>query len=247
MKFVEFGRENDITVIFLHGGGLAPWNYFKEAELIKDKYHVIIPVLDGHNGSDRDFTTIEENAHSIITFINEQLGGTVHLIGALSLGGQILVEMLSQKPDVCTYAIIESALILPMRATGRLIKPTFSLSYPLIKKHWFAKLQFASLHINPFFFEAYYRDSAAISKENMIAFLMANADYKLKDELKKCQSKVLVLAGEKEQNIIKKSAKIIHQLIPNSSFEIMQGFRHGDLSINHPDLYIEKICQLEHI
>lgn len=245
MKFVEFGRQNSNSVLLLHGGGLAPWSFFEIAELLKDRYHVLIPVLDGHNGSDRDFTTIEENARSLITFINEQLGGTVHLIGGLSLGGQILVEMLSQKADICKYAIIESALVLPMRVTAKLIKPTLAFSYPLIKKRWFAKLQSASLSINPSFFEAYYRDSSAISRENMILFLLANADYQLKEDLGKCQAKVLVLVGEKEQRIMKKSAKIIQQLLPNSSLEIMPGFRHGELSMNHPDLYIEKIRQLK--
>ena len=58
MKFAEYGEENDEVILLLHGGGLAPWNYFEEVQLLKEKYHIIIPVLDGHNGSDRKFTTI---------------------------------------------------------------------------------------------------------------------------------------------------------------------------------------------
>lgn len=244
MKYVEFGQKQNPSVILLHGGGLAPWNYFEEARQLQDEYHVVIPVLDGHSGSDRNFTTIEENARSITTFIDEQFSGHVHLIGGLSLGGQILVEMLSQRPDICTYAIIESALVLPMPITAMLIKPTFRFCYPLVKKRWFAKLQFASLHISPKFFEAYFRDSTAISQENMIAFLTANADYSIKAGLRNCQAKVLVLVGEKEQRMMKQSAKLIQQALPYASLEVLPGFRHGDLSINHPDLYLKKIRQL---
>lgn len=43
----------------------------------------------------RDFTTIESNAAEIISFIDAELGGSVLLIGGLSLGGQVLLELLS--------------------------------------------------------------------------------------------------------------------------------------------------------
>lgn len=244
MQFVEYGAENDKVILLLHGGGLAPWNYYKEADILKEHYHVVIPILDGHNGNDRDFTTIEDNASSLIDHIDKKFGGHVLLIGGLSLGGQILVEMLSQRSNICEYAVIESALVLPMKITARLIKPTFSMSYPLVKKQWFAKLQFAFLHINPTFFDVYFRDSAAITKENMIRFLVANANYKIKSTLAGCRAKTLVFVGEKEQAIMKKSAQMIHQNISNSLLEIISGYRHGELSINHPDMYAEKVYQL---
>lgn len=244
MEFMEYGNAHGEVIFLLHGGGLAPWNFFKEAVLLQEKYHIVLPVLDGHNGSDRDFTSIEQNARSLVSYIEAHFGGQVFLIGGLSLGGQILLEMLSQRKDICRYAIVESALVLPMKTTRRLIKPTFGLSYPLVKSRWFAKLQFASLHIKPVLFDVYFRDSAAITKKNMIAFLMANTDYQLKPGLVNCRAKVLVLVGEKERDIMKKSAEIISQCVPNASLEMVRGLYHGALSINHPDLYTEKIYRL---
>ena len=58
MKFTEYGKKDGDTVILLHGAGLSWWNYKKEAELLADRFHVILPVLDGHEGSDRPFTSI---------------------------------------------------------------------------------------------------------------------------------------------------------------------------------------------
>ena len=74
---------------------------------------MVLPILDGHTGSDRSFSTIEENASALIEEIDERFGGQVLLIGGLSLGGQVLVEMLSQRKDICKYALIESALVRP--------------------------------------------------------------------------------------------------------------------------------------
>lgn len=229
------------VIILLHGGGLAPWNFYEEAELLKDKFHVDIPVLDGHSGSDRDFTTIEDNANEIINYIDETYSGNVLMIGGLSLGAQVLVEILSKRKNICKYAVIESALVLPMRTTYALIRPTFSLCYPLVKKRWFARLQFNSLRMKEKFFDEYYRDSAAITKQNLISFLRANSAYKLKDSVEQCQANVLVLVGGKESKIMRKSAEILHEKIPNSTLEILPGYYHGDLSINHSELYVEKV------
>jgi len=85
MNYKEYGKENSETVILLHGGGMNWWNYRREAELLQSDYHVILPVLDGHAGSDHPFTSIEDNAAEIISFIDENLGSSVLLIGGLSL------------------------------------------------------------------------------------------------------------------------------------------------------------------
>lgn len=243
MRVVEYGKENQDVIMLLHGGGLAPWNYKEEAKLLEDKFHILVPVLDGHSGSDHEFISIEENARKLIQYIDEAYGGQVLLIGGLSLGGQILVEMLSQREAVCRFAIIESALAMPMKITASLIKSCFPLCYPLIKKRWFAKLQFNSLHIKQPLFEDYFKDSANIGKEDMVAFLQANSDYKIKNTLSSCQSKTLVLAGGKEQRIMKKSAELISKNISDSTFEILPEYCHGDLSLNHSEKYTEKLLR----
>lgn len=92
MNFIESGAQHDKVILLLHGGGLAPWNYVEEAALLQEKYHILLPVLNGHNSSGCAFTTIEDAACRIIAFIDEHFDGKVFLIGGLSLGGQILIE-----------------------------------------------------------------------------------------------------------------------------------------------------------
>ena len=115
LNYVEYGKENRDVIILLHGGGLSWWNYKEAAEILRTDYHVILPILDGHTGSDKPFTTIEDNASEIIEFINKQFGRSVLMMGGLSLGGQILLEVLSQCKDICKYAIVESALVIPSK------------------------------------------------------------------------------------------------------------------------------------
>ena len=69
MNYREFGADRQETILLLHGGGLSWWNYREEAELLQQEFHVVLPILDGHAGSDRPFTTIEENAAELISAV----------------------------------------------------------------------------------------------------------------------------------------------------------------------------------
>ena len=125
---IEFGQQKPDVVMLLHGGGLSWWNYREVAELLAERYHVVLPVLDGHADSDAPFTTIEDNAARLISCIDAHFGGQVLLLGGLSLGGQIAVVMLSQRKNICRYALIESALVKPSKLTAAMIGPTFGMS-----------------------------------------------------------------------------------------------------------------------
>ena len=241
MKVIEFGKQNKDSVLFLHGGGLSWWNYREAAKLLEKDYHVILPVLDGHADSDVAFTTIEDNAARLISYIDSHFGGQVTVLGGLSLGGQIALEMLSQRPDICRYALIESALVKPSKLTAALIDLTFGMSYGLIKQRWFAKMQADYLGIPKELFEDYYRDTCAITKADMIAFLKANSTYEMKPNLAETTAKVKIVAGAKEQKSILASSKMIHNTIPGSQLEILPSLRHGDLSINYPERYVRML------
>ncbi len=241
MQLHEFGKDRDRIIVLLHGGGLSWWNYRDAAKLLEEDYHVILPVLDGHAGSDRPFTTIEDNAAEIISWMDGHCGGSVLLLGGLSLGAQIVLEMLSQKPDVCRHALVESAAAIPSGLTNALIGPAFGSSYALIRKKGFSRLQFRSLHIKEELFEDYYRDTCLIKKEDMISFMKANTSYSLKETLKDVCAKVHVFYGSREVRRIRQSARMIGEKIPGSTVRCLDGFRHGDFSLNHAVAYAGEI------
>ena len=237
MRVLEFGQQNADVILLLHGGGLSWWNYRQAAQILSPQYHVVLPILDGHADSNTPFTTIAENAARLISYIDDHWGGQVLSIGGLSLGGQIALEMLSQRKDICQYALLESTLVKPRKLTAALIGPTFGMSYGLIRQKWFAKLQSSYLGIPKALFDDYYRDTCKITREDMIAFLQANSSYTVRSGLSETEAKVKILAGSRELRSIRDSAKLLQHAIPGSSMEILSGLGHGDLSINHPEVY----------
>ncbi|MCO4510785.1 Alpha/beta superfamily hydrolase [Streptococcus infantarius subsp. infantarius] len=243
MKVVEVGQENQDVIVLLHGGGLSWWQYQAQMDLLCENYHVVLPILDGHAGSDADFTSIEDNAKRLLDYIDKTYGGSVFLIAGLSLGGQILLEMLALRKNICQYAIVESAAIIPDKLTAGLVAPLFSMSFPLIKKKWFAKMQFRSLGIRADLFEHYYEDTVKLSKQNLIAFTKASSLYQVKKNLKNSLARVRIIVGEKETKKMHASARYLHDLLPDSRLEIKAGLAHGQYAINQPDLYVKELFE----
>ena len=244
MNYQEFGNRDRKTVLLLHGGGLSWWNYREAAYYLEDSFHVILPVLDGHSGSDRPFTTIKNNAEEIIAFIDEQFNGSICLLGGLSLGAQIALEILSMKKDICSHALIESAAVIPSKLTNSLIGPSIKSSYFLISDRTFASLQFRSLHMKEVLFEDYYRDSCRISKEDMINFMKENTAYSLKDTIKDTKADIHLFYGEKEASVIRRSAALIKKTLPDCTVQCLPDLYHGEFSLNHPEEYSKTIRKI---
>ena len=241
MNYKEFGCRHEKTVLLLHGGGLSWWNYREAAQDLGEDFHVVLPILDGHAEADRPFTSIEDNAAEIVAWIRTHLGGQIFALGGLSLGGQIALEMLAQDGGLCEHALIESAMVIPSRATAAMIRPAFGCSYPLVKQKWFARMQFRSLHIREDLFEDYFRDTARIAKADMIAFLEASTLYAPKEALRQCTADVCIFCGGRETRGIRKSAEILGNLFPHSTVRVLPGMVHGDFSINHAHEFTETI------
>lgn len=58
--------------MLIHGGGNAWWNYLRQARALSDRYHVILPTLDGH-GEEYALTykSTEDSADKLMAYIEE--------------------------------------------------------------------------------------------------------------------------------------------------------------------------------
>ena len=210
--------------------------------MLKDNFHIVTPIIDGHGeNADEFFISIENSAGKLLEYIERQCNGKIFALGGLSIGGLIVTEALSTIPDITQFAIIESALVLPIKWVTPLIAPSVKLFYGLVKKRWFAKLQAKKLFVSEDMFEQYYKDSSKISKQSLININLSNYGYVLKSNIEKTKTKTLIIAGDKELSSIKKSAIILNRKMPDSTLYLAQNMGHGELSLANPKEYVRKI------
>lgn len=239
MIFKEFGNKNNPVIIFLHGGGLSWWSFKPQIEALQKDYFVITPIIDGHGDDwENTFVSIRKSAERVIEYIEANCNGKVFAICGLSIGAQIVVEIMTQKSDITENAIIESALVIPMKMATKLTVPLYNLSYGLIKKRWYAKLQAKTLNVPEEWFESYFLDSSRMTKESLINITNSNGDYSISPTLQNTKAKTLILVGEKELSIMRKSAQLLHETIKNSSLKVIEKSGHGEISLIHSGQYI---------
>jgi pimeloyl-ACP methyl ester carboxylesterase len=244
MIFKEFGDKNKPVIIFLHGGGLSWWSWKPQIEGLQKDYFIIAPIIDGHgDAGDTTFLSIKKSAQQVVNYIKENCNGKVFALCGLSIGAQIIVEILSQECDITEKAVIESALVFPIKMASALIVPMYNMFYWLIKKRWYSKLQAKTLNLPDEYFENYYKDSLQITKESLINITKSNGAFPLPLTLYKTKAKTLILVGAKEIAIMKKSAELLHDTIKESSLKIIEKSGHGEISLMHPDRYLILIQQ----
>lgn len=242
MIFKEFGNKNMPVIILIHGGGLSWWSWKAQIEVLEKNYYVVTPIIDGHGDDyDTEFVSIKKSAEEIIKYVKENCNGKVFAIGGLSIGAQITVEILSQDSDITENAVIESALVYPMKMVSAMTVPMYNICHGLIKKRWYAKLQAKTLNVPEELFETYYEDSSRMTKESLINIAKSNGNYSISSNLSKTKAKALILVGEKELGVMKKSAELLYNTIKGSSLKIIEKSGHGEISLIHPDQYIELI------
>lgn len=244
MIFKEFGNKNMPVIIFIHGGGLSWWSLKPQIEALQNDYYIVTPIIDGHGDDwNNNFVSIKNSAEQVINYIKENFNGKVFAICGLSIGAQIVVEVISKEYDITENAVIESALVYSMKMAVTLTVPIYSVCYGLIKKRWYARLQAKILNITDELFETYYEDSSRMTKETLINIAKSNGDYSISSILCKTKAKTLILVGGKELPIMKKSAKLLHNTIEGSFFEVITNRGHGEFSLIHPDKYIDLLQQ----
>ncbi|MGF7048634.1 pimeloyl-ACP methyl ester carboxylesterase [Paenibacillus sp. DS2015] len=233
----EAGNKNAPILIFLHGGGVSGWMWDKQLDFFSDDYYVLIPDLPSHGKSgSQQFISIHTVAKDIINIIAERKNGQEITIVGFSLGAQIALEILSMKEDIVDRAIIVSGLVKPMKVFKSIMKPITRLMMPLVKNKYFAKLQAKVLYIGEEYFDLYYNDTQQMSVDALLKILEENMSYQIADGFIHSTARILVLVGDKEKSIMKKSASVIAQSNNNCQGYILPKVGHG-VSLATPNLF----------
>lgn len=190
MKFKEFGDKSHPTVILLHGDGLSWWSFKELIASLKGRYHIVAPIIDGH-GEDgiTTFISIQDSAQKLIQYIDENNQGKVLVIGGVSLGAQIAVEVLSKRADITKYAILISTSVVPDKSIMWFKVLVENLFHGLMYPKCFAKIQAKILCVKKDSIEPYYKDKLNISKKSLVNMTVSGGTYTVSDALKKNKGK----------------------------------------------------------
>ena len=127
MQILEFGNRDKKKIIFIHGfqTPYQIWNdYIKH---YSDKFHIIIPVLPGHNpNSKEDFISFDECVKEIENYCLKKYGEDIECVYGLSMGGIIAAKLLMNKKIKIKYLLFESS---PLVGCNKLLTKMLTKNY----------------------------------------------------------------------------------------------------------------------
>lgn len=116
MAFLEYGNASAPTIMLIHGMGMTAEGSFGYAvERLKDRYHILLPCLDGYDDTGSTFPSIEDQAAKIAAYLAENHGGRIHAVLGMSMGGFIAIELLCKHHVKAEKLILDSGYMNPWK------------------------------------------------------------------------------------------------------------------------------------
>jgi hypothetical protein len=250
MIFHEFGDKKFPHILLIHGGGNSWWNYLRQARMLSDKYHVILPTLDGHGEEyQKEYISTENSAQQILEYIKNNCDRKLFAIGGVSLGGQIAIELLSLDSDIAEKAIIDGSICIPQPKLARICTVIVKLFGKIMFSKSASKIQLSlmkKMYPNmayPEEIENYYiEDMPRIPIKTLVTIYKTYMGrYRLKDTITESKAQVLYIYGEKEMKCVKESAKLFKKMHPDCTLYEAKGYNHGYLSAYLPLEWMELV------
>ena len=122
MQFIELCDHYKPKALFIHGAYGDGASVLPLAEKLKDLCDPVLIELDGHGQSDRhDYFSTRQEAEGIVKYMDHIKEPIVLLYGA-SLGAQIGLEVLAERPDRIDFAVLEGGRYRP--SLGEAVRQT---------------------------------------------------------------------------------------------------------------------------
>ncbi|MGN1406222.1 MAG: alpha/beta fold hydrolase [Erysipelotrichaceae bacterium] len=204
IHYDEYGRKNAPVIIMLGGAGTL--DTFAHQYFLSANYHLIVPHLPG-SGVNADVLYNPENVKKELFELIESFNQQVGIIGH-SLGGQLVVMLISERQELFKWAIVLSAMVKRdekmLKSYSKLAKTEASM----MKWKWLIKLQGLYWGFNEKQIEYMAEYSARMTPEVFASFFENTMDINDYDYLN-IKIPVLAICGKSELKIMKESLEIL--------------------------------------
>lgn len=240
LAYQEYGNKNGPMMVFLHGGGVSSWMWEDQVHYFNHYHCITVDLPECGNNKNIGPFSIHSSAKEVNQLVKDKANGKTVIIVGFSLGAQVAIELLCMEPTFYPYAVINSALVRPNVFYKKMIKPSIKLTFPLVKNKYFARLQAKILYIDDRFFEKYYFETTEMKSDTLIRILEENLSFQLPEHFQKVKTKILVTVGEKENGMMKKSAKDLILANNNCTGIVFLNIGHG-APLANPKLFNQTI------
>ncbi|HIT70350.1 MAG TPA: hypothetical protein IAD08_00330 [Candidatus Scatovivens faecipullorum] len=245
MEILEFGNKEKDKIILIHGFETPYQIWEKYIEHYKNNYHIIVPILQGHNPNMKeDFNSFEESAKDIEDYIISRYGNNVFAIYGMSMGGVLTSQIWQNKKLYIDKVILESS---PLISYNKLMTLMMTKQYLMLTHKTQARdkrviTQAVNSIIPKDKLDVFLAMMDNMSDTTITNYIRQIGRYKLPSNIDTPNTEVYYYYGTKINELLaKKTAEYIRRNYPNSKIKCFQGKGHCEDSLLNPSVMITEL------
>lgn len=134
----EYGSKDNPAILMLHGAGAL--DTFCQQYRFSDRYHLIVPHLPGAGKVAEEVYDPEKTKQALYELIASLKKDRIGLIGH-SLGGQLAVMLVSERPELFDFAVFLSAWVCPKPDTIKMYCSLSGAAAKILHLSWLVRFQ----------------------------------------------------------------------------------------------------------
>lgn len=138
LYFEEYGNRKNPTILLLHGAGAL--DTFSRQYCFSNQYHLVVPHLPGAGKAAGEVYEPEKTKQEIYELIARLGKAKIGVIGH-SLGGQIAIMLVSERPELFLFAVFLSAWVNPKPNTIKRYCSLAGMSAKMLHWGWLVRFQ----------------------------------------------------------------------------------------------------------
>ena len=248
MKILEFGDTSKRRIILIHGFQ-CPWQVWnKYIEYYEKKFHIIVPIMSGHNPEVKDdFISFTDDAKEIEDYILSRYGKEIYAVYGMSMGGVLTATLWQNKRLTFDKVIFHGS---PLVSYKNLMKG--------FMKEFYIDITHKSQQRDKKTVEQ--ATKVIISEDNLEYFLkvldnmsdvtVGNsiddiADFKLSQSINTPDTVVYFFHGTAfNEMLAKKSAKYVNKYYPTTIIKCFKGKFHCENALFNPEIMITELDKI---
>lgn len=245
MKILEYGDINKRKIILIHGFQ-CPWQVWnKYIEYYKDMFHIIVPIMSGHNPEIKeDFISFLSDAKEIEDYILSHYEKDIYAVYGMSMGG-VLTAVLWQNNRLSFEKIIFDGS--PLISLNSFMKGFMKKFYiDITHKSQQRDKKTVEQATKAIISEDNLDDMMAVL-DNMSDATVGNSidgigDFKLKQNINTPNTVVYFFHGTAPNEMLaKKSAKYVKKYYPTTVVKCFKGKFHCENALFYPEIMIAEL------
>jgi pimeloyl-ACP methyl ester carboxylesterase len=233
LAFDAAGPESAETILFLHGAGWPGITWHQQMKHFSESYRCLAADLPGHGASRGiGWQSLDATAKLVAELIESVTDQPVHLVG-LSMGGDVGLRLLAQRPELVRTALLTGVLVLPVPRW--MLKAQLALA-GLTKNRVLWRASAKYLRLGPEQMAEYLAGNQPLDPQQyraIISEIFAGTNI---EGLDQAACPVLIAAGEKEPRQARESAAMLAGLMPNARGGLAAKSPH-EWPMNRPELF----------